>query len=86
MMGYYDAYGWTSWMVILMLVWPLVIAATIWAVVAITRDHSRPHHAARETPLEALKRRFAEGDITQQEYLDSREILNNDARGDVPRS
>lgn len=85
-MSYYGTYGWNSWMVVVMLVWPLILAAAIWAVVAVTRTRSGTGHADRETPMEALTRRFANGDITQQEYLDSRAILKNGASRDVQRS
>ncbi|HRY08842.1 MAG: SHOCT domain-containing protein [Actinobacteria bacterium] len=78
MMGYYNSYGWNSWMLIVMLVWPLLLAAAIWAVIAITRDRRGISSGVAETPLDALRRRFANGDITQQEYLEARGILKND--------
>jgi len=87
MMGYYNTYGWNSWMLIVMLIWPLILAAAGWAVVSITRDRSSSRHdRAPETPVEVLKRRFASGDITQQEYLESRAILKNDSSREVQRS
>ncbi|MBK6763172.1 MAG: SHOCT domain-containing protein [Micrococcales bacterium] len=86
MMGYYNTYGWNSWMLIVMLIWPLVLAAAIWAVVWITRDRAGPRHGlSEETPIEVLKRRFASGDITTEEYLESRAILNNDSSRAVQR-
>ncbi len=81
MMGYYNSYGWNGWMLIVMLVWPLILAAALWAVVAITKDRSRSR--AQETPMEVLKRRFARGDITQQEYLEHRAVLKNDSSREV---
>ncbi len=79
MMGYYTPYGWSSWMLVVMLVWPVLLAGAVWAVVAVTRDRAGNHgRGTEETPMDALRRRFANGDITQQEYLDSRAILNND--------
>jgi len=87
MMGYYNTYGWNSWMLIVMLVWPVVLAGAIWAVVAITRDRPGTQRTiAEENPMEVLKRRFARGDITEQEYLESRAILKNDDSREVQRS
>lgn len=77
MMGYYTSYGWNSWMLILMLVWPVILAAAIWAVVVVTRDRSGKGHEDQDAPLDILKRRFANGAITQQEYRDARAILEN---------
>ena len=31
-------YGWNGWMLMAMWLWPLLIAAGIWAMVALTRD------------------------------------------------
>jgi len=87
MMGYYNTYGWNSWMLIVMLAWPVILAGAIWAMVLVTRD--RPdarRETAGEAPLEVLKRRFARGDITEQEYLESRAILKNDGSREVQRS
>jgi uncharacterized membrane protein len=85
-MNYYSAYGWNSWMPILMLVWPLILAAAIWAVVVITRDRPGTQRTQRETAMEALSRRFANGDITQQEYVEARAILKNDTHREMRRA
>lgn len=78
MMGYYNSYGWNSWMLIVMLVWPLVLAGAIWGVIWVTRDRSQTPRVVDESPMDVLRRRFANGDITQQEYLESAAILKND--------
>ncbi len=81
MMGYYNTYGWNSWMLIVMLIWLLVLAAAILGMVWITRDRAGPRRGlSEETPIEeVLESRFASGDITTEEYLESRAILNNDS-------
>ena len=43
------------------------------------RAPSSPRPSGRETPLEALERRFAEGEITAEEYEERRQKLREDA-------
>jgi uncharacterized membrane protein len=81
-MGSGNAHVWNSWMVILMLVWPLVFAAGIWAVAAVTGNRPRTQTGLRQTPAEPLTRRFANGDITREEYLDCRKIIRHGERCD----
>lgn len=77
-MGYYDGYGWSGWMVAMMLVWPIVLGFAIWAVVALTRDRAPRDKGNPLDPVEILNRRFASGEITQREYVDARALLNNE--------
>jgi putative membrane protein len=62
------------------IIWILVIAAVTWAIA-----RSRPGGEAsstpspdRETPLDILKRRYAEGEISTEEYEDRKERLERD--------
>ena len=72
MMG---GYGWGWFMPIIMIVfWGLVI----WGIVALIRGLSTGD-SSRSTPadsaLEILKRRYARGEITKQEYEDTKKDL-----------
>ncbi len=80
MMNYYGPYGWNGWMLMAMWIWPLAIAAAVWALVALTRNRDTRAHMKRqgESPSDILKRRFAHGEISQQEYLDSAAVLDDD--------
>lgn len=81
MMNYYGSYGWNGWMMMAMWIWPLVVAAAVWALVALTRNREPGAHVARrgDTPADILKRRFARGEISQQEYLEAAAVLDNDS-------
>jgi uncharacterized membrane protein len=86
MMGYYASNGWQGWMFMAMWVWPLLVALAIWGLVALTRDRTAiPAKASADDPVEILKRRFAKGDLTQDEYLEATAILENGRRRAVHR-
>ncbi|MEZ5184370.1 MAG: hypothetical protein R2720_01365 [Candidatus Nanopelagicales bacterium] len=77
MMGYYDN-GWNGWMVAMMMLWPVVLALGIWAVIAVTRDRRSSSPVAtdaRETPMGILNRRLAAGEITEDEYMRARRLV-----------
>lgn len=87
MMGYYNnnGYGWGGWMLAIMLIWPLLLAGAIWAVIAITRD--RPaRQKVPESPVEILNQRFARGEISEREYIDARALMNNESSREAHRS
>lgn len=71
--------GWGSgWMVVMMLGWVVLLGFGIWAVVALTRGQSQPPAGPRtETPREILDRRLASGEITSEEYLEARRLLQS---------
>ena len=84
MMGWYGD-GWSyGWMFAMMLGWMLLIALAVWAVVALTRRSDRVV-APRPTPRQTLDGRFAAGELSAQEYLEARRLLDNGA-GRVDRS
>ena len=63
--GGWMAFGWFT----MLLFWAFVIVGIIalvrWAT---TRTASSGSHAQAETPLEILKRRYASGEITKEQY------------------
>ena len=80
MMGWYDD-GWSyGWMFAMMLGWVALIALAVWAVVALTR-RSDPAGgpASQRPPRQTLDGRFAAGEISQQEYLEARRLLDDGA-------
>ena len=65
-----------GWWIVMML-WMLIFwAAVIVGIVWLARGASDSWRTARrETPREVLDRRFAEGAISEEEYLDRREVI-----------
>ena len=75
MMGF-DGYGVSPWMWILGTLMMLLfggglILLVVWAITAI----GRPRSGSSDGALEVLKRRFAGGEISQDEYDKTRRIL-----------
>lgn len=68
---------WAGW-----LLWILVIVGVIWALTRSSqyRPPSPPTSPDRsdETPMEILKRRYAEGKLTTEEYEERKERLEQD--------
>jgi putative membrane protein len=90
MMGWYGN-GWSyGWMVVMMLGWAVLIAVAVWAVVALTRRGDRADGRAAgpaPTARQVLDGRFAAGEISQQEYIDARRLLDDGTRpADRPAS
>lgn len=69
-MGMMGAMGWAMW-----LFWILLIALVAWGLYRLftTRRSEAP---IRETPLEALQRRYAEGELSTEEYEERRRTLS----------
>jgi putative membrane protein len=79
----HGGWGW-GWMGLMMLMMVLFWGAIIFGVVWLIRGSARPGSAAgeprrREGPVEILERRFAEGEITEDDYRARREVLTNEA-------
>lgn len=55
--------------------WLIAIAAVVWAV---SRGSQVESHR-NETPLEVLRRRYAEGEISTEEYEERKRRLQSDA-------
>ena len=74
MMGGYSMMGGMGWfgMLLLGLLWIGVTALIIWGVVSTLRVQQRP---IEPEPQEILRRRFARGEITQEEFEQARAAL-----------
>lgn len=66
---------WLGW-----IVWLLLIGGIFWAIVRSQQGPSSgaPPSEPRETPLETLQRRYAEGELSTEEYEERKERLEND--------
>lgn len=70
MMGYYASNGRQGWMLMAMWIGPLAVTLAVWALVALTRDsRATSSQTSEEHPTDILKRRFARGELTQEDYL-----------------
>jgi putative membrane protein len=70
-------WGWMALMMGVMLVfWGAVIVGIVWLVRgAASGPAPRERDASMETPAEILDRRFAEGEISEEDYRARREVL-----------
>lgn len=89
--GMHGDFGW-GWMLAMMipmlLFWGAIIFGVIWLVRSNTwgqsTDANRP--LSKESPVEILERRFAEGAISQEDYQTRREVLLNGGKLSAGRS
>ena len=79
--GMHGDVGW-GWMALMMAVmvlfWGAVIFGIVWLIRSVGRGGSAPSAetlASRETPVQILERRFAEGALTLEDYRARREVL-----------
>ena len=71
-------WGWMSLMMVMMvLFWGAVFFGVVWLVRGATQGGSPTSEPPprQESPIEILDRRFAEGDITEEDYRARREVL-----------
>lgn len=70
-------WGWMSLMMVMMvLFWGAVIAGVVWLIRGASWGGSpREPDVSKEAPLEILDRRFAEGEISEEDYRARREVL-----------
>ncbi len=65
-------FGWGGGMWFGSIFWLAFLGVIIWAVISFTnnqrRNNQEQHPANRETPLEILKKRFARGEISEDEF------------------
>jgi putative membrane protein len=66
-------------MLFLWLLVPLGIGAAIWW--AVSRGRERPSDRRPESSLEILRRRYAQGEITREEFIERRETLQGKSNG-----
>jgi uncharacterized membrane protein len=73
-------WGWMSlMMVVMVLFWGAVIFGIFWLIRGTARGEWAPSETPvnKESPVEILERRFAEGAITPEDYRARREVLIN---------
>ena len=77
MYGDVGAGWWIVMMVMMVLFWGAIVAAVVWLVRGVSRGGSERggERISRESPVEILERRFAEGEITAEDYRARREVL-----------
>jgi putative membrane protein len=70
-------WGWMSLMMVMMvLFWGAVIAGIVWLIRGAAWGRSEPDRPVNtESPAEILDRRFAEGDISEEDYRARRDVL-----------
>ena len=70
-------WGWMSLMMLMMvLFWGAVIVGIVWLIRgAASAPWAREQDVRKETPVEILDRRFAEGEIDEEDYRLRREAL-----------
>ncbi len=67
-MWFGGGFGWIFWIV--------VIVAVVWIIKAVSGNNSVSHKPAEDDPLEILKKRYARGEIDEQEYEHKRKELD----------
>ncbi len=66
-MHYWGYYGWGYGMGFMMIIfWVLVIFGIVYLIRYLAKGPS--HYEPRETPLDILKKRYARGEITKEQY------------------
>lgn len=74
--GMMGGFGGAWWMAILMVLVPVLV---IWAIVALVRGDNwsgeHGHYGHGESALEVLRKRYARGDISKQEFEEKRRDL-----------
>ena len=69
MWGYYDGWNWL-WMAAMMVVfWGGILAVAVFAIRSFTRSKNS------DGAMDVLRRRFASGEITKDEFEDARKAL-----------
>jgi putative membrane protein len=76
----HGGWGWGSMslmMVMMVLFWGAVIFGVVWLIRSITQGESHAgERLSKESPIEILERRFAEGGIGEEDYRARREVLS----------
>ena len=85
MMGWYDGGSWWFGMVFMVLFWGVIVGVIVWGIARLTQ---RPQDTTPyvESPRQTLDRRFASGELTEEQYAAARRALDGRSVEDVPRS
>ncbi len=68
----------------MMIFWIFIIAIGFWAIWYFEKNHNSIfNQLSKNTPIEILKRRFAKGEITEEEYDERRAVLEEDEYLDI---
>lgn len=84
--GMHGDFGWgwmAAMMIFMVLFWGAVIFGIVWLIRGSAESRWSPAEspATKESPLDILDRRFAEGAITEDDYRARREVLRDGATG-----
>lgn len=65
-------------MIMGIVIWALVIAGIVWLAVWLMKNYSSQQKSAGrdETPMEILRRRYAEGELTSKEFEERKKELH----------
>ena len=66
-----------QWLIWAFLFWVGVVFMVVWAVMRLFPGRSR---ADEDEPVEILRRRYASGEITREQYDEMRQVLEGDGR------
>ena len=73
MWGYYDGWSWLWMAGMMILFWGTIIVLAVWAV----RSFGPTHHNGGDAALETLRKRFAAGEISQEEFEKTKHALQS---------
>jgi len=69
--GYGASWGWMiGWWIMMILFWGIVIAGVVALVRAASNGGAGAKPKDMETPIEILRRRYAEGELTKEQFED----------------
>ncbi|WP_344196178.1 SHOCT domain-containing protein [Kribbella karoonensis] len=67
--------GAAFWSVLMLVLWVAIVGGAAWVTVWLIRHPRRQPRPQLPSPLDILERRFAAGEITQEEFDDARARL-----------
>jgi putative membrane protein len=82
-----DDVGWGWWIVMtfgMVVFWGALILGIVWLIRGSFEGWRGGREARRETPLETLDRRFAEGSISVEDYHHRRDVITSDRQSHQP--
>lgn len=74
MMDGWHMWGWGGWAMVI--IWVVLLAALVYIVTRTARPETHPRSAAApESPLDVLKKRYARGEISKEEFEEKKRDL-----------